>query len=426
MVITTPLSPVNSLMPTLSWSSGGGGGNGNYRVKFNDTDLSTGATPVNGATSYTSSSALVEGNNTLYVQEQDAAGNWSQSSSRTIYCVNAGQMGSSPSSNTHPFQGLGIVVSSTGTPYVWVRGDPSAISASDEIKAYNGSSWQSTGFTDVPQSGSGTIRINPLTGLPSFSYTESDSGTFHLVNYSGSTWNELRSFQNRRVSTFDYDASGQPIAADYFNFDTLKTWKYTGAGYWNNGFPGDAPDFGTAQDRIQLLMDPSDNPYVYYKSSYNTNSFNLRTFKGTSWSSVSDNGIPNRNLFGIRLGINKNGKLYALASDSPDGTSVKASVYLYNGSSKWNFVGSRFPFDVNLATEALAIAFNSAGDPVVAMTEPGKVSVWSYNGQGTWLKMGSAATSEEISDISLAIGPNDIAYVAFGGTVKVFKFGFDP
>jgi len=75
-------TPTNDTTPTWSWSSGGGG-NGTYRYKLDNSNLSSGATQTT-STSYTPGSALSEGSHTLYVQERDAAGNWSSSGSFTI------------------------------------------------------------------------------------------------------------------------------------------------------------------------------------------------------------------------------------------------------------------------------------------------------------------------------------------------------
>ena len=79
-------TPTNDITPTWSWTSGGGG-NGTYRYKLDDSDLSTGATETT-STNYTPGSALSEGSHTLYVQERDGAGNWSNSGSFTIFIDN--------------------------------------------------------------------------------------------------------------------------------------------------------------------------------------------------------------------------------------------------------------------------------------------------------------------------------------------------
>jgi hypothetical protein len=81
---TPPYAPVvtgetstESAKPTWSWTSGGGG-NGEYRYKIDDEDFST-ITTI--SLSYTAASALSDGKHTLYVQEVDDAGNWSNSGS---------------------------------------------------------------------------------------------------------------------------------------------------------------------------------------------------------------------------------------------------------------------------------------------------------------------------------------------------------
>jgi hypothetical protein len=75
-------TPTNDTTPTWSWSSGAGG-TGTFRYKLDDSNLSSGATQTS-STSYTPGSALSESSHTLYVQERDAAGNWSSSGSHTI------------------------------------------------------------------------------------------------------------------------------------------------------------------------------------------------------------------------------------------------------------------------------------------------------------------------------------------------------
>jgi hypothetical protein len=102
VLIGTPIS--NNPRPTWSWSSSGG--NGQYRYKLDSSDLSTGAQTTAAAT-FTPASDLAEGAHTLYVQESDAAGNWSISGSlaTTIDLTAAGTpkvTGESPTNNSKP------------------------------------------------------------------------------------------------------------------------------------------------------------------------------------------------------------------------------------------------------------------------------------------------------------------------------------
>gem|GEM_PF-2467151 len=81
----TGTTPSNDTTPTWSWTAGTGSnvGNGTFRYKLDDSDLTSGATETSSLT-YTPGSDLAAGNRTLYVQERDAAGNWSASGSRQI------------------------------------------------------------------------------------------------------------------------------------------------------------------------------------------------------------------------------------------------------------------------------------------------------------------------------------------------------
>ena len=78
--IVTGTTPTKDTTPTWTWVSGGG--SGTYRFKLDNSDLTAGAV-VTTNTSYTPL-AQGEGTHTLYVQERDAAGNWSASGSFAI------------------------------------------------------------------------------------------------------------------------------------------------------------------------------------------------------------------------------------------------------------------------------------------------------------------------------------------------------
>ena len=83
--VTTSLTPTKDHTPTWIWNAGGGG-NGTFRFKINDTDLTSGTTETTNL-SYTPASDLSSGTHTLYVQEKDSAGNWSDSGSLDIVVV---------------------------------------------------------------------------------------------------------------------------------------------------------------------------------------------------------------------------------------------------------------------------------------------------------------------------------------------------
>jgi large repetitive protein len=99
-------TPTTSQTPTWTWSGDLVSGSGNFRYKLNDADLNTGSTPITGFV-LTPSLGLNDGTHTLYVQERDAAGNWSDSGSFQI-TVESGAPNSpsvlafSPTTNSRP------------------------------------------------------------------------------------------------------------------------------------------------------------------------------------------------------------------------------------------------------------------------------------------------------------------------------------
>lgn len=82
--MVTVEASTNLKFPTWTWATAGGG-NGTFRYKLDDNDLTTGAVETTALT-FTPTSDLTIGLHTLYVQERDDAGNWSDSGS-SLYDV---------------------------------------------------------------------------------------------------------------------------------------------------------------------------------------------------------------------------------------------------------------------------------------------------------------------------------------------------
>jgi hypothetical protein len=72
----TGTTPTNDATPTWSWASGGGGGAGVFRYQL---DSTAGDWSETTALSFSPAATLADGVHRLYVQERDAAGNWSAS-----------------------------------------------------------------------------------------------------------------------------------------------------------------------------------------------------------------------------------------------------------------------------------------------------------------------------------------------------------
>jgi photosystem II stability/assembly factor-like uncharacterized protein len=84
-VTVTPASPTNDTRPIWSWTGDGDDITGQYRFKIDTADFLNGGTETKG-TSYQPAKGkeLKEGTHSLYIQQQDSAGNWSMTSSKSI------------------------------------------------------------------------------------------------------------------------------------------------------------------------------------------------------------------------------------------------------------------------------------------------------------------------------------------------------
>lgn len=104
-------SPTGDDTPEWTWNSGGGG-NGTYRFKLDDNDFTSDATTTTEKT-FIPGLELSDGNHTLFVQERDDVGNWSDSGDYSItvehysvtYYPNGGNGGSVPTDSTEYHSG---------------------------------------------------------------------------------------------------------------------------------------------------------------------------------------------------------------------------------------------------------------------------------------------------------------------------------
>jgi hypothetical protein len=104
-VETSGKNPTSDDTPAWRWASGGEG-MGRYRYKLNSSDLNN-ETEETINTGYTPETSLAEGKHTLYVQECDEAGNWSESGTFEIEVKKAAPdvpkvSGTTPTSDTTP------------------------------------------------------------------------------------------------------------------------------------------------------------------------------------------------------------------------------------------------------------------------------------------------------------------------------------
>jgi hypothetical protein len=416
----SPLSPVNSLRPTMSWTSGGGEGNGTYRWKWDSNDLTTDAT-TGGGTSAAPASDLIEGLHTLYLQEIDEAGNPSPTASRAVYCMRTGQVGGIISNSAGTT--TNTIVSPTGILYVY--------NGVDDVLRFNGSSWQTITQGYEFSAGKGaTLLFNQASGLPNIGYGVPSSHEIHELTYSGSgtSWGQLwpLSANGSFYPGFALGKNGQQFIASYSNDDSIvRISSYSISTKWQSAFPDAKVDWYSYGDgRLTFAMDTVKNiPYFHLRSGFQTSHFVVMAYRDGSWKPLGTSGLASISAHQLKIMTSPSGVLHLVQSEE-DASSYKIVLYKYDdASSAWSRVGAGAVVG-GVDFQQSAVAFNSSGNPVVALNNGTVVEVYGLV-RSTWIKMGNAGSVG--IPISLAVGPNDEVYATSGSANLVtYKVGFNP
>jgi hypothetical protein len=173
-------TPTNDTMPTWSWTSGGSGGSGTYRYK-----IGSGNWSQTIASSYTPASAFSGGAQTLYVQERDAAGNWSSSGSQAIVIIDSVTPASIPYSQD--FEGLGTLDLTDSIAPLDL-----SIQEWEYSKTQDGRLRTDTGYADVPN-GTRALTLDATSGE-----TSENRVTLHLnLSPDANATNLILSFKHK-------------------------------------------------------------------------------------------------------------------------------------------------------------------------------------------------------------------------------------
>ena len=206
-------TPTNDDTPTWTWSTGGG--NESYRYKFNDSDLSTGATTT-ASTSYTAP-AQSDGTYTLYVQESDAAGNWSSSDSVAITIDTT-----APGASGTPTD-AGSYTSSTTVTFSWTA----ATDAESGIGSY-------TLQVNTASNFGGTDRYNATVGnVLTYDVSGSDGDVLYArvyaVNGAGTTGSASGTSDGILIDATAPTTPGTPTDAGTYSSSTTVAFTWTAA-----------------------------------------------------------------------------------------------------------------------------------------------------------------------------------------------------
>ena len=472
-VTSTSPTLTNNPKPTWSWTAGGSGGKGHFRYRLDNPDLSTGATE--GAISFTPGQNLSEAPHTVYVQEQDSAGNWSPSGSLALsidvtppavpvftttlksplnsvkptWTWNTGKAGHYRYQLDNENMNSGATEISTGsfTPASNLSEGPHTLYVQERDSAGN---WSSSSSRSVVLALKGIVgRAAFSTGLANrpclaFSntgvlyaaYGDGEGGKGYKVvvvrlNAPGTDW---ESVGGAGVAPGDaagdlslaFSSTGVPYVAfgdgDKVTVMRLNAagtaWEAVGgAGFSGNGAPKD----------ISMTLNSAGVPYVAFRRSGEATVIRLNS-TGTDWYGIA--GAANTIVLAsaLSLAFNSTGTLFLTATET--GLLGKTLVQRLNAAGTgWDAVGGG-----NISSQSYknpAPAFSSTGIPYIALSDyggghSGKVMVLRLNAAGTaWEPVTGGEVSAGAADnISLAISSKGIPHVAFnddenGGRVTV-------
>lgn len=448
-VTVTPVSPTNNLLPTWNWLAAGEDLSGIYRYKLDTNDFRAGAVETE-ETHFTPDKPLKEGMHTLFVQQQDSAGNWSNSGSAWIAIdlsppgkpvLKAGQ--ASPTNNRRPSwnlssgggagiyrvkmddsnltQGAKSGPFSTFTPDSDLGEGVHTLFAQERDSAGNWSGTQSLAImVDLTPPAAPVFEAKPLSPLnslqPSWTW-KSGGGGMGTYRYKLDDSALAQGADTLRAGLF------KPATALSEGLHSFYLQERDSAGNWSAvaskklvlstrkelGGIGITPD--AAYEVSVAFSNDGVAPYLCFRDAANGDKATVMRFNGTSWDILGTAGFTSGRAYAPNLAISSSGIPYVAYVDVDNGE--KITVMSFNGGA-WELVG------VSGISQGRAygpsLAFTKEGVAYVAyrdLANGRKASVLRFPG-GHWEQVGTAGfTSVGASFVSLAITSGGVPHLAF-------------
>lgn len=426
---STPYSPLNSLRPRWTWRSGTGGAK-IFRARVDNANTE-GATEQSDS-SFTPAANLAEGRHTLFVQERDSAGNWSQTSSREIIValratIGDGSLPSNASVGNMEFD-------RQGKPYLTLI-DHQAENAA-RILTLNGNSWMDLASIGFTPSVAPVLALDGE-GTPYIAFSNSGQNAKAMVRrYTGMWWvdvgdnwissNSARNFKLKfsptgvlHVAYIEAGDSGDVIVIKRFrsskweSLPALDPMPYTGLPYFSYSFTIDA----IGQPVVA---------YQNYPADYRTS---VIRFNGSSWMPLGQRGFSEADR-DLTMTSGTGESLFLAYGDG--GADNKVSVLRFNGSA-WEQAGKR-GISSGLVHNP-TIATNTTGVPFLAYVDEtfgnSQLKVMRLTG-GSWVDLFESNNSPRATyEISLTLDPLGVPYVVFrdqtnSDKLTVIKVSFNP
>ncbi|HKP95768.1 MAG TPA: putative Ig domain-containing protein [Fibrobacteria bacterium] len=470
--VSVPAAFTNNPKPTWTWIPGPGNGSGAYRYKLDNADLRTGTTST-ASSNFTPATALPEGPHTLYVQEQDSAGNWSAAGTASVTVdltppaapkVSLAQ--ASPTNLPKPLwtwvgggnAGMGLFRSklddsvltagaASGAPLSFT---PAAALSEGKHILYvqerdSAGNWSATGTAsvtvDLTPPGAPVFDATPLSPLNSLKplWTWKSGGNGGMGAYRCKVDDANLASGATEVGNGQYAPPGNLSEAPH----TLYVQERDSAGNWSRssskslvlavrGIVGNAGFSNVGAGSISLVLSSMGVPYVAFDDDANMHKATVMCLNagGNTWQNVGNAGFSAGVAHSISLAMNSTGVPFVAFSDMVRGG--KATVMRLNtaGGTAWENVGNA-GFSAGEAANT-SLALSNTGIPYVAfkdMAREGKATLMYLTtaGRTAWENIGNAGFSAgEATYTSLALSNTGIPYVAYsegtsGGRITVMR-----
>lgn len=399
-------------------------------MKVDDSNLNQGAdTIAEGA--YVPGKDLGEALHTLYVQERDAAGNWSGVGGRSMVLSLRGVVGK-PGFSNESARDITISIAKSGIPYVAYSMGENVV---PRVHRFRDGNWESLDNAEIYGKfwWSNAFALN-ASGIPYLAVEDADSSRrATVIRYSGSQWQVVG---NPRFSeglaqeiAIAINSQGLPyVAFSDGSADYKMTVMRLNGSKWDTVGNRRLSDFSPIHHC--LAFDKSDTPYLAFVGNDKVfvKRFNAIT---STWSTIGDLAEGSYSSLPISLAISRQDTLFiALQSNSSGGAGI---VKKFVGSA-WVTVGN--PVFPGGAGDRISISFDNNGIPYVAFNDLAngeRLTVMSLR-QNIWTKVGIIAPNILISISSptpIAINNEGVPYVAFRDEandhkITVMKTSFDP
>ncbi len=240
---------------------------------------------------------------------------------------------------------LGMVVSSTGVPFITYRDANQTNKAS--VMQY-----ADTGWTYVDTANFSPFAIDYVAlgldnnGVPYVGEINSNQALIFVEKFNGSHFDTLGGYRitqsNRGANlSLAFDSINTPYIANIQSALYPDAWKYLD-GQWNEVVPGGA--INTFGAFVGLLISPQGAPIVAYSDTYNGGPASVSYFKNGQWYGLGNSDFSGGEADFVTMSMNSHGDVYVAYEDYASG--YGPTVMKYSATTSVNSINS--PSDIKI------------------------------------------------------------------------------